>query len=289
MMIALDNSHNGVAKFLLERGANPHVWDVYGRTALYIAVGNTSGGAASGRTRWCCRWRPGCGRTRAQLRQLRVAEAAGTGRRAALRGGGRGGGARTAQRQVSTIEIINMLLAAGVDTNPQLNMRRPSNQGGRFSDPLLSSGTTPLLRALINNDTEVARLLLEKGANPNIYGMGLSPWLYAAGITSGRTTPRGAAVLAVSAWQRRRQYGASRSDDPAWRRRECPGKRRGQLFRSHRPRIDRRPREHEVQRRDDGASRRRSIPKHETWFAICSIKGRDRTSRMLREGLRSMC
>ena len=83
------------------------------------------------------------------------------------------------------MEMINLLLAAGVDTNAQLNMRRPSNQGGRFNDPLLSTGTTPLLRALINNDTDVARLLLEKGANPNIYGMGLSPWLYAAGITSG--------------------------------------------------------------------------------------------------------
>ena len=38
MMIALDNSHNGVAKFLMEHGGNPHLWDVYGRTALYIAV-----------------------------------------------------------------------------------------------------------------------------------------------------------------------------------------------------------------------------------------------------------
>ena len=83
------------------------------------------------------------------------------------------------------MEMIDLLLAAGVDTNAQLNMRRPSNQGGRFNDPLLSTGTTPLLRALISNDTAVARLLLEKGANPNIHGMGLSPWLYAAGITSG--------------------------------------------------------------------------------------------------------
>jgi ankyrin repeat protein len=81
--------------------------------------------------------------------------------------------------------MINLLLAAGVDINAQLNMRRPSNQGGRFNDPLLSTGTTPLLRALINNDAPLVRLLLDKGANPNIYGMGLSPWLYAAGITSG--------------------------------------------------------------------------------------------------------
>ena len=81
--------------------------------------------------------------------------------------------------------MINLLLAAGVDTNAQLNMRRPSNQGGRFNDPLLSTGTTPLLRALINGDSLVGRLLLEKGASPNIFGMGLSPWLYAAGMTSG--------------------------------------------------------------------------------------------------------
>lgn len=42
-----------------------------------------------------------------------------------------------------------------------------------------------MLRALINNSTDLAKVLLEKGANPNIYAMGLSPWLYAAGITSG--------------------------------------------------------------------------------------------------------
>jgi ankyrin repeat protein len=41
------------------------------------------------------------------------------------------------------------------------------------------------MRALVNNDQEIAQLLLEKGADPNIYGMGISPWLYVAGITSG--------------------------------------------------------------------------------------------------------
>ena len=93
---------------------------------------------------------------------------------------------------MSSIEIINLLLAAGVSLNSELNARRPeAGSGGRFADPLLSSGTTPLLRALIGNNTEVAKLLLEKGANPNIYGMGLSPWLYAAGITSGWDGGRG--------------------------------------------------------------------------------------------------
>jgi ankyrin repeat protein len=87
---------------------------------------------------------------------------------------------------VSSEEIINLLLAAGVNPNTELNARRPeAGSGGRFADPLLSSGTTPLLRALVGSNTEVARMLLDNGANPNIYGMGISPWLYAAGLTSG--------------------------------------------------------------------------------------------------------
>jgi ankyrin repeat protein len=38
MMMALDNGHPDVASFLLQRGANPHPWDWWGRTALYVAV-----------------------------------------------------------------------------------------------------------------------------------------------------------------------------------------------------------------------------------------------------------
>ena len=38
MMMALDNGYPAVAKYLLDRGANPHTWDWWGRTPLYIAV-----------------------------------------------------------------------------------------------------------------------------------------------------------------------------------------------------------------------------------------------------------
>ena len=34
LMISLDNDHNDVATLLLDRGANPHVADWWGRTAL---------------------------------------------------------------------------------------------------------------------------------------------------------------------------------------------------------------------------------------------------------------
>jgi uncharacterized protein len=176
LMLALDNEHDDVAKLLLDRGANPHVWDWWGRTALYIVI---------------------------DRRESALAPARG-GLGAVGRGGGSAGsrGATVAagassRPSVSTLEIINMLLAAGVDPNPELNMHRPSRGGnsGRFSDPLLSTGCTPLLRATMGNDMEVVKALLARGASPNINDMGLTPFLVAAGVA---TTSRGGGGLAGS-------------------------------------------------------------------------------------------
>ena len=187
MMIALDNSQNGVAKFFLDHGANPKVWDIYGRTALYVAIDHAPGAAAAGGGGGAFGGGRGAG---GQGGRGGGGAAGGRGGGGGAPGGGAGrgdgGGAVATGPQVSSMEIINLLLAAGVNPNTELNQRRPeAGSGGRFADPLLSSGTTPLLRALINNNIEVARLLLDNGANPNIYGMGISPWLYAAGLTSG--------------------------------------------------------------------------------------------------------
>ena len=38
MIMALDNGYAAVAKYLLDRGANPNTWDWWGRTPLYVAV-----------------------------------------------------------------------------------------------------------------------------------------------------------------------------------------------------------------------------------------------------------
>jgi ankyrin repeat protein len=198
LMIALENSQNSVAKFLMDHGASPHVWDVSGRTALYLAVDKKAapGGGGSG-VQGGGRGGVGAG----------AGGRGGAGQGAGGRGGGqagpggRGGGglagsASAGGPAVSSMDVINALLAAGVDPNPQLSMRRPSNQGGRFSDPLLSTGTTPLLNAVLKNDTEVIRALLDKGANPNIFGMGTTPFLLAAGANSygGRGGGAGAGV-----------------------------------------------------------------------------------------------
>jgi ankyrin repeat protein len=175
LMLALDNDHNDVARLLLDRGANPQLWDWWGRTPLYIVVDRREtnenggrGGVAGGGSRG--------------------ARGAGTGSRAAARGG--------SKPAVSSMDILNALLAANVDLNPELNFHRPSRGGnsGRFIDPLLNTGCTPLLRATMAGDSEVVRALLDKGANPNINDMGLTPFLVAAGVGAGNIGGTGLAA-----------------------------------------------------------------------------------------------
>jgi len=149
LMVALDNDHNDIATLLLDRGANPHVADWWGRTALFFTID----------------------------------------RKESL-GGGRGAAAvpaRGSSATVSHMDIINRLLAADVDVNAELNMRRPSRGGnsGRFADNQLGTGCTPLYRATEAGDMEVIRALLAKGANPNINDMGFTPFLVAAGVAPG--------------------------------------------------------------------------------------------------------
>ncbi len=139
LMLALENSAYDTAELLLERGANPHLWDWWGRTPLYVAVDASSFGRPA--------TRPAPGETGAH-------------------------------------DIIALLLEAGVNPNPQLNMHRPTRGGnsGRFVDDLLTTGATPLLRAAIGHDVDAIRLLLAHDALvdlPNV--MGVTPLMAAAG------------------------------------------------------------------------------------------------------------
>jgi ankyrin repeat protein len=166
LMLALDNDYNDVARLLLDRGANPGVWDWWGRTALYIAVDRKECNGAS-----ICRGR--------------------------IPVGSRG----------SSMDIIDRLLAMDIDVNAQLNFHRPSRGGnnGRFVEPLLNTGCTPLMRAVFgkwgtemehkgkSGDPEVVRALLAKGADPNIGAMGLTPFLVAAGVGAGDVNGTGLA------------------------------------------------------------------------------------------------
>ena len=156
LMIALDNDNNDIAKLLLDHGANPAVWDWYGRTALYIAVDRKAGGSSGG--------------------GIRVAIDP------------------THSARFSAMDVIKVLLAANVDPNTELRMHRPTRGGytGRFSDPLQDTGATPLLRAVLASDMEVVQALLDKGASPNLNAMGVTPFLVAAGVGGGQRGGPGA-------------------------------------------------------------------------------------------------
>lgn len=178
LMLAIDNDHNDVAQLLISRGANPKVWDWWGRTALYIAIDRKEGAAGGGRG--------GAGGARG-------GNGGGAGR------GARGGSApagSSGRPAVSSMEIINGLLSAGVDPNVELNMHRPSRGGnsGRFVEEQLNTGCTALFRATQAGDLEVVRALVAKGANPNINTMGLTSFLAAAGVGPGN---RGGTGLAA--------------------------------------------------------------------------------------------
>jgi ankyrin repeat protein len=85
---------------------------------------------------------------------------------------------------------LHLAIDAGAYVDAQMNFHRPGVGGGngRYSDELLSTGATPLLRAAIGHDTEAAKLLLSYGAQvdlPNIFG--ITPLIAVTGIA----TPRG--------------------------------------------------------------------------------------------------
>jgi len=154
LMLAIDNFEFEAADLLLDAGANPHYSDWWGRTALYLAVDMNS---------YVTR---------------------------ALQGGLTGSGedtnpGATLSSRKTAMDIIERLLAAGVEVNPQLNMHRVGRGGNsqRFTDDLLTTGATPLLRAAITHDHEVMRVLLEHGAEvdlPNV--MGVTPLMAATSI-----------------------------------------------------------------------------------------------------------
>jgi ankyrin repeat protein len=93
-------------------------------------------------------------------------------------------------RKDLALALAKRLLDMGVYVDAQMNFHRPGPGGGngRYADELLSTGTTPLLRAAVGHDAEAAELLLSYGASvdlPNIFG--ITPLIAVSGIA----TPRG--------------------------------------------------------------------------------------------------
>ena len=155
LMIAIDNSHYDVALHLLDEGANPHIWDWWGRTPLYTAIDMHNGGHSTAGTNGMVHGR-----------------------------------AASRARGVAALDVAERLLEMGVDPNPQLNFHRPGRGGGsgRFVDDLMNTGATPMLRAAIHWDIEGMALLRQYGGDVNLPNlMGVTPFMAAA--QQGQSSP----------------------------------------------------------------------------------------------------
>jgi ankyrin repeat protein len=180
LLNALDNSRFDIAMFLLDKGANPHVWDMSGRTAIYVAVDRKSaaggggfGGPGGGRGG------PG-GNPGAAPGGIGAIDGPGT----AARAPGAGGPGAARAPAVTAMQVINRLLAAGVDVNHQLSRKRPYGQGrGRFQDYDMRGGVGPLFLATFNNDVESMEALIKHGAEVNLENVfQMTPLMIAAGM-----------------------------------------------------------------------------------------------------------
>jgi ankyrin repeat protein len=162
LLNALDNKRWDISMFLLDKGANPHTWDMSGRTPIYVAVDAKTFNAGGGF------------------------------------GGGRGGpgnefaGARpAAESTVTAQDVIKRLLDTGVDTNHQLTRKRPYGAGrGRFADYDLRGGVGPLFVAASRHDHESMQALLAHGAEVDLVNVfQMTPLMVAVGMSG---TGRGA-------------------------------------------------------------------------------------------------
>jgi ankyrin repeat protein len=85
---------------------------------------------------------------------------------------------------MSSLDLIKALLAHGANVNMQLKTQQPyRTKVDRGNDTMLTTGTTPILRAAKAGDTVVIALLLAKGADPKLATRnGVNPVMAAAGL-----------------------------------------------------------------------------------------------------------
>jgi ankyrin repeat protein len=107
--------------------------------------------------------------------------------------------------ELTSLDVARALLAKGADVNVQLKQQQPyRTKLDRGDDTMLTTGTTPLLRAAKAGDTAAMKILLEKGADPKLSTRaGINPLMAAAGLgtreedTTGRRKTQAEAIDAI--------------------------------------------------------------------------------------------
>lgn len=124
MVNSIINGHYDVARYLLDRGADPNLADKTGRAALYAAVDAHTMPYSN---------RPSPDES---------------------------------PNETTSLELVKAVLAHGGQVNMQLKSQVPyRTKVDRGNDTMLTTGTTPLIRAAKAGDTTVIALLLENGAD----------------------------------------------------------------------------------------------------------------------------
>lgn len=101
---------------------------------------------------------------------------------------------RPSADSATSLDIIEMLLEAGANPNPQLKLLPPFRNvlDDRGADPILGIGATPLIRAAKAGDTAAVELLLAHGALTDLpEAGGVTPLMAAAGLKSYSIDTRG--------------------------------------------------------------------------------------------------
>ena len=107
--------------------------------------------------------------------------------------------------EVSSLDLVKALVSKGANINAQLKQQQPyRTKLDRGDDTMLTTGTTPLLRAAKAGDIEVMKILLAKGADSKLTTRnGINPLMAAAGLgtkeedTTGRRKTQAEAIEAI--------------------------------------------------------------------------------------------
>ena len=102
--------------------------------------------------------------------------------------------------QLSSMDLIKLILAHGANINAKLTHNLPGRSGMDLGDVSLDEGTTPLMRAARSGDAATMRVLLEAGADPKLVTKdGNNALLFAAGIGYRDKNTRGTEAEALEA------------------------------------------------------------------------------------------